>query len=166
MITSIMSGRRVLYVIHPRNRSSYSRSMLSISSYFSANPIKIWGASPLQDPTSLKRVRCHHFSISNLSFGCSPMTATQTSTVRCHWLSTVSDSNTATNSHPIQLVNGGKELILSIGGGTQTTRVNATWLRHNCQCPDCVFSSGQKVIDPTALLPSLTVKAANLSGEG
>ena len=75
-----------------------------------------------------------------------------------------------TNSHSVQLVNNGRELLLNFnsdgnqGQSSQDMLFHATWLRYNCQCPACLFSSGQKMITPTDLVPSLMVETAEISG--
>ena len=79
-------------------------------------------------------------------------------------------STSVTNSHSVQLVNNGRELLLNFnsdgdqGQSSQDMLFHATWLRYNCQCPACLFSSGQKMITPTDLVPSLIVETAEMSG--
>lgn len=45
-----------------------------------------------------------------------------------------------------------------------TAAFHAVWLRHNCQCPNCVTSSNQKAVDPSILDPRTTVTPNSLSG--
>lgn len=47
--------------------------------------------------------------------------------------------------------------------GTKCT-FHAVWLRHNCQCPDCVFSSGQKRAPLKASDPNISLTSVNSSG--
>ena len=60
--------------------------------------------------------------------------------------------------------NEGKSLKVTWADG-ETAAFHAVWLRHNCQCPSCVTSSSQKVIDPSILNPNTTVTLNKFSGE-
>jgi len=43
------------------------------------------------------------------------------------------------------------------------TKLHATWLRHNCQCPKCVQrSTGQKLIRPSVLAPSYVIESIEI----
>ena len=62
------------------------------------------------------------------------------------------------------LMDGGK--VLHLSSEDKGLEMHAVWLRHNCQCPECVSSSGQKTIDPEMLDPStIAISSVELSGK-
>ena len=58
----------------------------------------------------------------------------------------------------------GKSLIVKFYG--EDAVYHPTWLRHNCQCPSCLASSGQKTINFSEINLSNTLKSVKLSGTG
>ena len=66
---------------------------------------------------------------------------------------TVPRSNWRT-SHGVE--DEGRTMRITWSNG-ETAAYSAVWLRHNCQCPSCLSTSGQKKLDPTILDPRTTV---------
>ena len=59
----------------------------------------------------------------------------------------------------------GKKLCVSWEGDDDRDPVfHGVWLRHNCQCPLCLSSSGQKTLDKVHLDPKLTIVETSLQG--
>ena len=57
---------------------------------------------------------------------------------------------------------GGQKL--AADWGSHESVFHSIWLRHNCQCPRCVSSSGQKATATTELDPNVTVEEASIAG--
>ena len=87
----------------------------------------------------------------------------------CHCLplrkfySTSTDGKKETMS--FQIEKGGQELNLSWKDSHNDVSVYAVWLRHNCQCPECLADNGQCLVVPQLLDPSITVDLADISGK-
>ena len=159
-----------MFSLRPRN--TYN---LSSWSFLRVNPPKFQAG--LQSPfpsrqcvpfwnQTIKYTRKHSVILAscNLNLQCSPSILNQ---MLVRPLS-ASYSTSVTNSQSVQLFNNGRELLINFGDRTQSSEdvlFHATWLRYNCQCSACVFSSGQKMIAPTDLVPSLIIETAEISGE-
>ena len=62
-----------------------------------------------------------------------------------------------------EMMNDGKMVRISWANG-ETAAFHSVWLRHNCQCPDCVSSANQKSINPSILDPNMSVTDIQVSG--
>ena len=62
------------------------------------------------------------------------------------------------------LSDDGKVLHLALQN--KDLEMHAVWLRHNCQCPECLSSNGMKTVDPLKLNPSTTaISSVEVSGK-
>ena len=58
----------------------------------------------------------------------------------------------------------GKKMIVTWDDGEESA-FHAVWLRHNCQCPECVqHSSGQKLVTSELLSGSLRMSETRVQG--
>ena len=64
----------------------------------------------------------------------------------------------------LQIDEGGQVLNLSWNEDNAVS-LYAVWLRHNCQCPECLADNGQCLVVPQLLDPSITVDSADISGK-
>ena len=58
----------------------------------------------------------------------------------------------------------GKKLKIAWDDGHKST-FDVVWLRHNCQCPSCCFSSGQKLVEGRDLPSGMTITSTAFSGQ-
>ena len=58
----------------------------------------------------------------------------------------------------------GKKLKITWDDGRKST-FDVVWLRHNCQCPSCHFSSGQKLVEGRDLPSGMTITSTTFSGQ-
>ena len=57
----------------------------------------------------------------------------------------------------------GNKLAVCWSDGHEST-FHVTWLRHNCQCPSCLSSSGQKLLQARDLPAKMTLTSSAVSG--
>ena len=69
---------------------------------------------------------------------------------------------TATASLGYEVLSNGRKVKFTWANG-ETSSFHSVWLRHNCQCSDCI-SSNQKSINPTSLDPNMSVTDVHVSG--
>ena len=62
-----------------------------------------------------------------------------------------------------ETLNNGRIMRFTWANG-ETAAFHAVWLRHNCQCPNCVTSSNQKAINPSVVNPKMSVTSTSVSG--
>ena len=62
-----------------------------------------------------------------------------------------------------ETLNNGRIMKFTWANG-ETAAFHAVWLRHNCQCPNCVTSSNQKAINPSVVNPKMSVTSSSVSG--
>ena len=65
----------------------------------------------------------------------------------------------------LQIEEGGQELNLLWNEKKDNVSLYAVWLRHNCQCPECLADNGQCLVVPQLLDPFITVDSADISGK-
>ena len=82
-----------------------------------------------------------------------------TSSVKEAVFSEGSDGGSQTSVSP-----DGKKLKITWDDGHKST-FDVVWLRHNCQCPSCCFSSGQKLVEGRDLPSGMTITSATFSGQ-
>lgn len=63
----------------------------------------------------------------------------------------------------ITVSQGGKKLAADWGSHREST-YHSIWLRHNCQCSQCLTSSGQKATASTEQDPHITIAEASITG--
>ena len=68
----------------------------------------------------------------------------------------------ATASLGYEVLNSGRKVKFTWANG-ESSSFHSVWLRHNCQCSDCVFSN-QKHINAASLHPNMSVTDIHVSG--
>ena len=58
----------------------------------------------------------------------------------------------------------GKRLEAVWGSGSPPSTYHSVWLRHNCQCSQCLSSHGQNTVSSTGIDPNVAVADANITG--
>ena len=84
--------------------------------------------------------------------------------------STGKDTTCRKECSSLKIEKGGQELSLSwnddeaLKDSHNDLSLYAVWLRHNCQCPECMADNGQSTIAPELLDPSIKLHSADISG--
>lgn len=76
------------------------------------------------------------------------------------WYSTVGTEYPLANMKA-KIAPDGRSISLSSGESSYHVK----WLRHNCQCPECLSTSGQKMVSGNDLHEEMTIMKASVNGE-